>query len=338
MGVTNRLACYSDPADHYSHRVRIVLAEKGVSAEIIDVVEGRHPARLIEVNPYGSVPTLVDRDLALYESTVVMEYLDERYPHPPLLPVYPVARANSRLLIHRIQRDWCGLVDLILDPRSKEAARPACRHCSRKKLFSSVTSKVWSIAVYCPYSGACRFWVSSCRGLPSRCLIIWSANLRARHFRQVCLVPNATCAKGLRNRSMNSSRPYLIRALYEWIVDNDCTPHILVNAEYPAVQVPQGFANDGQIVLNISPSAVRHLHMDNDAVSFEGRFGGVPHSLYVPVAAVMGIYARENGQGMVFDLEPAVDDDEDLDVDDDMPPPDDEPPRPSGRPSLKVVK
>ncbi|MDH0746333.1 ClpXP protease specificity-enhancing factor [Pseudomonas sp. GD03842] len=138
---------------------------------------------------------------------------------------------------------------------------------------------------------------------------------------------------------MNSSRPYLIRALYEWIVDNDCTPHILVNAEYPAVQVPQGFANDGQIVLNISPSAVRHLHMDNDAVSFEGRFGGVPHSLYVPVAAVMGIYARENGQGMVFDLEPAVDDDEDLDVeDDDMPPPDDEPPRPSGRPSLKVVK
>lgn len=138
---------------------------------------------------------------------------------------------------------------------------------------------------------------------------------------------------------MNSSRPYLVRALYEWIVDNDCTPHILVNAEYPAVQVPQGFANDGQIVLNISPSAVRHLHMDNDAVSFEGRFGGVPHSLYVPVAAVMGIYARENGQGMVFDLEPAVDDDEDLDVeDDDMPPPDDEPPRPSGRPSLKVVK
>jgi stringent starvation protein B len=83
---------------------------------------------------------------------------------------------------------------------------------------------------------------------------------------------------------MNSSRPYLVRALYEWIVDNDCTPHMLVNSEYPAVQVPQGFASDGQIVLNISPSAVRHLHMDNDAVSFEGRFGGVPHTLYVPIA------------------------------------------------------
>lgn len=143
---------------------------------------------------------------------------------------------------------------------------------------------------------------------------------------------------------MNSSRPYLVRSLYEWIVDNDCTPHMLVNAEYPAVQVPQGFASDGQIVLNISPSAVRNLHMDNDAVSFEGRFGGVSHSLYVPAGAILGIYARENGQGMVFELDPPLDDEDDLHDDgiepDDDGPPDggSQPPRPSGRPSLKVVK
>ena len=99
---------------------------------------------------------------------------------------------------------------------------------------------------------------------------------------------------------MNSSRPYLVRALYEWIVDNDCTPHLLVSAEYPGVQVPPGFASDGQIVLNASPSAVRHLHMDNQAVSFEGRFGGVAHSLFVPAGAMLAIYARENGQGMAF--------------------------------------
>nr|WP_298116115.1 glutathione S-transferase N-terminal domain-containing protein [uncultured Pseudomonas sp.] len=135
MGVTNRLACYSDPADHYSHRVRIVLAEKGVIAEIINVETGNCPAKLLEVNPYASLPTLVDRDLALYESTVVMEYLDERYPHPPLLPVYPVARANSRLLIHRIQRDWCKLVDQILDPRSKDPVRAL----ARKELRESLT-------------------------------------------------------------------------------------------------------------------------------------------------------------------------------------------------------
>ncbi|MDZ5605086.1 ClpXP protease specificity-enhancing factor [Pseudomonas sp. RP23018S] len=145
---------------------------------------------------------------------------------------------------------------------------------------------------------------------------------------------------------MNSSRPYLVRALYEWIVDNDCTPHMLVNAEYPAVQVPDGFASDGQIVLNVSPSAVRNLHMDNQAVSFEGRFGGVPHSLYVPIGALLGIYARENGQGMVFELEPSMEEDDDQLLedegfrsdDDDSPDGGGQPPRPTGRPSLKVVK
>ncbi|KMM86785.1 stringent starvation protein B [Pseudomonas taetrolens] len=137
---------------------------------------------------------------------------------------------------------------------------------------------------------------------------------------------------------MNSSRPYLVRALYEWIVDNDCTPHMLVNSDYPKVQVPQGFASDGQIVLNVSPAAVRQLHMDNDAVSFEGRFGGVPHTLYVPMSAILGVYARENGQGMVFDLEESLEGDDEVEPDDDGPPSGTEPPRPTGRPSLKVVK
>ncbi|PVZ16105.1 MULTISPECIES: ClpXP protease specificity-enhancing factor [unclassified Pseudomonas] len=140
---------------------------------------------------------------------------------------------------------------------------------------------------------------------------------------------------------MNSSRPYLVRALYEWIVDNECTPHLLVTTEHPQVQVPQGYASDGQIVLNVSPSAIRHLHMDNKAVSFEGSFGGVTHSLFVPVEAILGIYARENGQGMVFELEPVLEDDEVLGdeeqgSDDEPSPP--QPPRPSGKPSLKVVK
>ena len=137
---------------------------------------------------------------------------------------------------------------------------------------------------------------------------------------------------------MNSSRPYLIRALYEWIVDNDCTPHFLVDADYPQVKVPAGFASDGQIVLNASPSAVRHLHMDNQAVSFEGRFGGVPHSLYLPIGAILAIYARENGQGMVFEAETLRD--EQVRAQDNEPEmePEPEPPRPAGRPSLKVVK
>lgn len=135
MAATNRLACYSDPADHYSHRVRYVLAEKGVNVEIIDVDPARCPVRLTEVNPYASVPTLVDRDLALYEPGVITEYLEERYPHPPLLPVYPVARANTRLLVHRVQRDWCALVDQISDRRVADSVRVQ----ARKELRESLT-------------------------------------------------------------------------------------------------------------------------------------------------------------------------------------------------------
>lgn len=106
--------------------------------------------------------------------------------------------------------------------------------------------------------------------------------------------------------SMNSSRPYLLRALYEWILENNCTPYIVVNAYAQDVRVPQDYVKDGQIILNISPVAVHALHMSNDAVEFNGRFAGIPTPVYVPVLAVMGIYARENGQGMVFDAEKPV--------------------------------
>ena len=104
--------------------------------------------------------------------------------------------------------------------------------------------------------------------------------------------------------AMTSSKPYLLRALYEWIVDNNCTPHLLVNAHLPGVQVPQQHVDkNGHIVLNISPSAIQHFSMDNDAISFSARFGGIVNNLYVPTDAVQGIYTRENGQGMMFEPE-----------------------------------
>src|SRR5690606_36106679 len=104
--------------------------------------------------------------------------------------------------------------------------------------------------------------------------------------------------------SMSSSRPYIIRALYEWIVDNKCTPYMLVDALGEGVSVPQGFVNkDGKIVLNVSPSAVRDLQLGNDSISFNARFGGVPTDIFVPCSAVLGIYTRENGQGMIFEPE-----------------------------------
>ena len=104
--------------------------------------------------------------------------------------------------------------------------------------------------------------------------------------------------------TMSPRRPYLLRALYEWILENDCTPYILVNAALPGVDVPSEHVKDGQIILNICPEAVRNLQVSNAAVSFDGRFGGVPRQVLVPVEAVAGIYAKENGQGMIFDSEP----------------------------------
>ena len=118
---------YSDNAGHYSHRVRIVLAEKGVTVDVVDVDGARPPAALAELNPYNTLPTLVDRELVLYESKVMMEYLDERFPHPPLLPVYPVARAESRLYMHRIEKDWCALVDAIQYTRSDNVMEKSTR-------------------------------------------------------------------------------------------------------------------------------------------------------------------------------------------------------------------
>jgi stringent starvation protein B len=103
--------------------------------------------------------------------------------------------------------------------------------------------------------------------------------------------------------TMTSSRPYIIRALYEWILENSCTPYILVNAYGQGVQVPQEHVKDGQIILNIAPAAVQGLLIRDDALEFNGRFAGIPTPVYVPIGAVMGIYARENGQGMVFDPE-----------------------------------
>lgn len=128
------MVLYSDANCHYSHRIRIVLAEKSITVEIIDV-DGSDRQVVAEINPYNSLPTLLDRDLVLYESKVMMEYLEERFPHPPLLPVNPVARGLSRQLMHRIERDWCVLVDRILrDDTSKTAGQ------ARKKLRESLVS------------------------------------------------------------------------------------------------------------------------------------------------------------------------------------------------------
>ena len=115
------MTLFSDPQCPYCHRVRIVLAEKNITVDIVDVDAQDLPDELMDFNPYGTVPTLVDRELRLYESRIIMEYLDERFPHPPLLPVDPVSRASSRLYMYRVDQDWYNLMDKILKGSEVEA-------------------------------------------------------------------------------------------------------------------------------------------------------------------------------------------------------------------------
>ena len=137
--------------------------------------------------------------------------------------------------------------------------------------------------------------------------------------------------------TMNSSRPYIIRALYDWILENQCTPYVLVDAFGEGVEVPQDHVKDGQIILNISPTAVQSVSISNEAIEFNGRFGGIPKKVLVPIKFILGIYAKENGQGMIFES-------------DELPDPPDPPEerfnqrkkvssdKGSTKPSLKIVK
>ncbi|MCU7935171.1 MAG: glutathione S-transferase N-terminal domain-containing protein [Candidatus Thiodiazotropha sp. (ex Dulcina madagascariensis)] len=127
------MTLYSDPTDPYCHRVRLVLAEKNITYEVEDIDPLNVPEEVMELNPYGTLPTLVDRDLKLYESRIIMEYLDERFPHPPLLPVDPVSRSTSRLLMYRVDNDWYSQMDIILSGK-KEASK------ARKELRESLIS------------------------------------------------------------------------------------------------------------------------------------------------------------------------------------------------------
>ena len=135
--VANRrsvMTLFSSPTSPDSHRVRVVLAEKGITVEIVDVDAASKPEDLIDLNPYNTVPTLVDRELVLYDSRAIMEYLDERFPHPPLMPVDPVSRARSRLALYRIEKDWYELVPA-LESRGEKTASKA-----RKMLRDSLTA------------------------------------------------------------------------------------------------------------------------------------------------------------------------------------------------------
>lgn len=163
--ITNRrpvMTLYSVPTSAYSHRTRIVLSEKDIVVEIVDIDPVNKPEDLLEVNPYDVTPTLVDRELMLYDSRIIMEYLDERFPHPPLLPVDPVSRARCRMALYRIEQDWYELVDRLEDERAGD------KHQIRRELRESVAS-VSPIFERMPYFLHDEFTVVDCSIAP----ILW---------------------------------------------------------------------------------------------------------------------------------------------------------------------
>ncbi len=131
------MTLFSKPTDLWSHRTRLVLAEKSINIDIVDVDDGNLPEDLLDLNPYNSVPTLVDRDLVLYDSRVIIEYLDERFPHPPLMPVDPVTRAQFRLALFRIEKDWYPLAEEVIEGGDRKPVARAVR-----TLRDSITSSV----------------------------------------------------------------------------------------------------------------------------------------------------------------------------------------------------
>ena len=163
--VANRrsvMTLFSSPVDPFCHRARIVLAEKGITFETSSIEEGNLPEDLLHINPYHSVPTLVDRELVLYNSQVIIEYLDERFPHPPLMPVDPVSRAKTRLAMHRIDADWYHQVKELESGDSKRMAK------ARKILSDSIAASA-DVFAFKPYFLSDDFTLVDCSIAP----VLW---------------------------------------------------------------------------------------------------------------------------------------------------------------------
>ncbi|MDX1454239.1 MAG: glutathione S-transferase N-terminal domain-containing protein [Gammaproteobacteria bacterium] len=138
--ISNRrsvMTLFSHPTDPHSHRARIVLAEKNITYDVVNVQDEELPEDLVDLNPYNSIPTLLDRELVLYDVHTIMEYLDERFPHPPLMPVDPVSRARFRIAMYHIQRDWYSQVDIIEADADKSSVTKAKKELKESLLASA---------------------------------------------------------------------------------------------------------------------------------------------------------------------------------------------------------
>ena len=313
------MVLYSGTTCPFSHRCRFVLFEKGMDFEIRDVDLYNKPEDINVMNPYGQVPILVERDLILYESNIINEYIDERFPHPQLMPGDPVDRARVRLFLLNFEKELFVHVSTLEARASKgnEKALEKARSHIRDRLtqlapvflknkymlgdnFSMLDVAIAPLLWRLDYYGI----DLSKNAAP---LLKYAERIFSRPAYIEALTPSEKVMRKVRvklGRQMNalestSTRPYLIRALYEWCTDNGFTPYVAVLVD-ETVQVPREYVKNGEIVLNISFDATSSLKLGNDFIEFKARFAGTAREIRVPVNRVIAIYARENGQGMAF--------------------------------------
>ena len=281
------MTLYSGTTCPFSQRCRIVLYEKGMDFQIVDVDLYNKPEDLAVMNPYNRVPVLVERDLILYESNIINEYIDDRFPHPQLMPADPVMRARARLFLFRFEQElFCHIDTIEKGPqKSADKARIVIRDSLTQIAPVFVKQKYMlgdefsmldvAIAPLLVAAGLLRYPVAQAGRAADE--------VRRAHLQPAGVHRGADAlGKGdAQVKEPSSTTPYLIRAIWEWCVDNGLTPYIAVKVD-GTTRVPMEYVRNGEIVLNISPDATRNLKIGNDLIQFSARFNGVSREVSVP--------------------------------------------------------
>ena len=295
------MVLYSGTTCPFSHRCRFVLFEKGMDFEIRDVDLYNKPEDINVMNPYGQVPILVERDLILYESNIINEYIDERFPHPQLMPGDPVDRARVRLFLLNFEKELFVHVSTLESraAKSNEKALEKARSHIRDRL-----TQLAPVFLKNKYMLGDNFSMLDVAIAP----LLWrldyygielvqergaAAEVRRAHFLAPGLhrgadavrkghaqveLASAHVAVMINALESTSTRPYLIRALYEWCTDNGFTPYVAVLVD-DTVQVPREYVKNGEIVLNISFDATSSLKLGNEFIEFKARFAGTAREI-----------------------------------------------------------
>ena len=267
------MTLYSGTTCPFSQRCRIVLYEKGMDFQIVDVDLFNKPEDLAVMNPYNQVPVLVERDLILYESNIINEYIDDRFPHPQLMPADPVMRARARLFLFRFEQEMFSHIESIEKGTQKQADKgrtlirdnltqiapgvhQAEAHARRRVLDARRRDRAAPVAARLLRHPAAEAGARRSRSTPSACSAVPRSSTRSPRRESHAKIGRLAMAE-------KSTKPYLIRAIHEWCSDSNFTPYLSVKVD-ANTRVPMEYVKNGEIVLNVSYDATHRLTIGND--------------------------------------------------------------------------